>query len=140
MLGAFGALRASAARLVVRSPLAARTRPRALCNAANATKSEPEPNFLVRIQRQVANEIATANESPAKQFGFFGACCNWFLGLSAVYDATRKGPEVISLPMTGVMLCYSTLFGRWCGAPQSPTRLACGRRPNSRGLLSPHPA
>ena len=61
----------------------------------------------------MANEIATATASPAKTFGFFGACCNWFLGLSAVYDAANKGPEVISLKMTGVMLCYSTLFGRW---------------------------
>ena len=60
----------------------------------------PEPGFLLRIQQQVSNEIATANEHPAKLFGFIGACCNWFLGLSAVYDASSKGAEVISLPMT----------------------------------------
>ena len=53
-------------------------------------------------------------------YGFFGACCNWFLGLSAVYGAMREGPEVISLKMTGVMLCYSTLFGRWAGWAVTP--------------------
>ena len=57
-------------------------------------------------------QVTTFTESQGKLFGFFGACCNWFLGLSAVYGATSQGPEVISLPMTCVMLCYSTLFGR----------------------------
>jgi len=80
----------------------------------------PEPGFFARIQQQVLNEVSTANESPAKQFGFFGACCNWFLGLSAVYDASNKGAEVISLPMTCVMLSYSTLFGRWAGWAVTP--------------------
>jgi hypothetical protein len=37
-----------------------------------------------------------------------------------VYDASCKGPEVISLKMTGVMICYSTLFGRWAGWAVSP--------------------
>merc|ERR1719201_745252 len=73
------------------------------------------PRFITHIPKVVAEEIATCNTTPAKFCGFFGACCNWFLGLSAVYDATCKGPEVISLKMTGVMLCYSTLFGRWAG-------------------------
>jgi hypothetical protein len=108
------------AGLAGRSALPRAIRARCLCDAA---KPAAEPNVFVRIQRQVANEVATCNESPAKMFGFFGACCNWFLGLSAVYDATCKGPEVISLKMTGVMLCYSTLFGRWCvPAPRSSSR------------------
>merc|ERR1719454_729223 len=59
-------------------------------------------------------------DSKVKAFGFLGACCNWFLGLSAIYDASCKGPEVISLKMTGVMLCYSTLFGRWAGWAVTP--------------------
>jgi hypothetical protein len=63
----------------------------------------------------VAGEVSGASESPAKLYGFIGACCNWFLGLSAVYDASSKGPDVISLKMTCVMLCYSTLFARWAG-------------------------
>ena len=61
--------------------------------------------MFARIQQQVASEIAGANKTPAHFYGFFGACCNWFLGLSAVYDASCKGPEVISLKMSCVMLC-----------------------------------
>jgi len=75
----------------------------------------PEPGLISRLATQVANEVANANSSPAAKFGFFGACCNWFLGLSAVYDASQKGAEVISLPMTCVMICYSSLFARWGG-------------------------
>ena len=67
------------------------------------------------IVAQMAYEVAHCTHSPAKLFGFIGACCNWFLGLSAVYDASRLGPEVISLPMTLVMLAYSIIFCRWAG-------------------------
>lgn len=74
-----------------------------------------QPGVLSHIQTQLAYEVANANKTPAALFGFVGACCNWFLGLSAVYDASCKGPEVISLPMTGVLIAYSTLFGRWAG-------------------------
>jgi len=101
-----------------------------LCTAAEAAKpaARPppppppaaEPGLISRIQQQIVSEIGGANENPAKLYGFFGACCNWFLGLSALYDASTKGPEVISLKMTGVMLCYSTLFARWAGWAVSP--------------------
>lgn len=67
------------------------------------------------ITAQMAYEVTHCTASKAKFFGFVGACCNWFLGLSAVYDATRLGPEVISLPMTLVMLSYSIIFCRWAG-------------------------
>jgi len=76
--------------------------------------------MIGHIMQQVQSEVAGASASPAKLYGFVGACCNWFLGLSAMYDATTKGPEVISLKMTGVMLCYSTLFARWAGWAVSP--------------------
>jgi len=76
--------------------------------------------LFTHIQQQVATEISQANTHPAKLFGFVGACCNWFLGLSAIYDASNKGAEVISLKMTVVMLCYSTLFGRWAGWAVTP--------------------
>jgi hypothetical protein len=33
---------------------------------------------------------------------------------AAIYDASFKGPEVISLNMTPVMIVYSSLFARWC--------------------------
>eukprot|EP00325_Prymnesiales_sp_UTEX-LB-985_P002178 CAMPEP_0174706188 /NCGR_PEP_ID=MMETSP1094-20130205/9126_1 /TAXON_ID=156173 /ORGANISM="Chrysochromulina brevifilum, Strain UTEX LB 985" /LENGTH=273 /DNA_ID=CAMNT_0015904427 /DNA_START=25 /DNA_END=846 /DNA_ORIENTATION=- len=101
------ALRSTLARAATRSPLLARYR--SLCTPA------AEPGVLSKIQTQLSFELANANSSPAALYGFVGACCNWFLGLSAVYDASCKGPELISLPMTGVLICYSTLFGRWAG-------------------------
>merc|ERR1712125_67478 len=78
------------------------------------------PNFPARFGEQVKSELAGATKSKAYAFGFFGACCNWFLGGSAVLDAVNKGPEVISLPMTCVMLCYSSLFARWAGWAVGP--------------------
>lgn len=94
---------------------------RALCDKAAQSAPPPpppppaDPGLIGHIMQQVQSEVANASTNPANKFGFFGACCNWFLGLSAVYGAMREGPEVISLKMTGVMLCYSTLFGRWAG-------------------------
>ena len=67
------------------------------------------------IGTQLAYEVAHCTANKAKLFGFIGACCNWFLGLSALYDATQNGPENIALPMTLVMLAYSTVFARWAG-------------------------
>lgn len=110
----------------------------------NAPVTTPQPNLLMRgalaalglaallfafkpalfagvgacaggIGTQVAYEVSHCTASPAKLFGFIGACCNWFLGLSAVYDAMRLGPEVVSLPQTIVMLGYSIIFARWAG-------------------------
>jgi hypothetical protein len=108
--------RAAASRLgALRTPI--NTSRRLLCTP---TTPPADVGMIQRIQQQVASEIAGAQSSPAKFYGFFGACCNWFLGLSAVYDASSKGPEVISLKMTGVMICYSTLFGRWAGWAVTP--------------------
>ena len=93
---------------------------RMLCESAAKAPPAAEPGTLQRIQQQIVSEVSGASENPAKLYGFIGACCNWFLGLSAVYDATQKGPEVISLKMTCVMICYSTLFSRWAGWAVSP--------------------
>ena len=79
-----------------------------------------ETSLIGMIVAQVAMEVAKSTTHPAKFFGFMGACCNWFLGLSAVYDAARNGPEVIALPMTLAMLAYSLLFSRWAGWDVSP--------------------
>ena len=84
---------------------------RRLCTAP----PESSPGLVGHITQQVQSELANATKTSAHFYGFFGACCNWFLGISAVYDASSKGPEVISLKMTGVMLAYSTLFGAWAG-------------------------
>ena len=76
--------------------------------------------MLQRWRAQIASEIAGARTSQASLFGFAGGCCNWFLGMAAVYDASSKGPEVISLNMTFVMMGYSSLFARWAGWAISP--------------------
>lgn len=78
------------------------------------------PNFPKRFAEQVKGEISQSTSSKVHMCGFFGALCNWFLGISAVYDASQKGSEVISLPMTVVMICYSSLFARWAGWAVGP--------------------
>ena len=93
---------------------------------AAAGSGQPRPTSWEAIsRRRLSTQVTTFTESQGKLFGFCGACCNWFLGLSAVYDASSKGPELISLPMTCVMLCYSTLFGR-CAATRPPLALVVG--------------
>lgn len=85
------------------------------------------PNFPAKFGEQVGSELAGSTKSKVHLFGFVGGLCNWFLGLSAVYDASKKGPEVISMPMTMVMLCYSTLFARWAGWAVGPRNyILCG--------------
>jgi hypothetical protein len=85
------------------------------------------PNFPAKFGEQIASEVSGASKSKVHAFGFFGGLCNWFLGISAVYDASQKGPEVISLPMTCVMIGYSTLFGRWAGWAVGPRNyILCG--------------
>ena len=91
--------------------------------------------MLVRIYAQVTNELRTANEHPAKLFGFVGACCNWFLGLSAVYDASNKGAEVISLPMTCAAGTHPRLRAEWTVCLTTPgLRMDCVPA-HFRGLL-----
>ena len=88
--------------------------------AAAAPPGAEATNLVAKIIAQLAKEFANAGTHPAKFYGFLGACCNWFLGLSAVYDASQNGPEVIALPMTLAMLMYSLLFARWAGWDVSP--------------------
>lgn len=58
---------------------------------------------------------------------FWGPIANWGLVGSAVYDATNKGPEIISIPMTGTMIVYSSLFMRfaWAVSPRNYLLFAC---------------
>lgn len=58
---------------------------------------------------------------------FWGPVANWGLVIAAVADATTKGPEVISLPMTISMTVYSALFMRfaWVVQPRNYLLLAC---------------
>ena len=85
-----------------------------------APASPAATNLAAKIVDQLAYEVAHCTVSKAKFFGFCGACCNWFLGLSAVNDAINNGPEMISLQMTLAMLAYSLLFSRWAGWDVSP--------------------
>uniref|UniRef100_A0A7S2RP81 Mitochondrial pyruvate carrier n=1 Tax=Rhizochromulina marina TaxID=1034831 RepID=A0A7S2RP81_9STRA len=58
---------------------------------------------------------------------FWGPVANWGIVLSAAYDSYYKGPEIISLPMTGTMIVYSGLFMRfaWAVQPRNYLLLAC---------------
>lgn len=58
---------------------------------------------------------------------FWGPVANWGIVLSAAYDGFYKGPEIISLPMTGTMIVYSGLFMRfaWAVQPRNYLLLAC---------------
>jgi mitochondrial pyruvate carrier 1 len=52
---------------------------------------------------------------------------NWGLVGAAVYDASFKGPEIIDMNMTGVMIGYSSLFMRfaWRVQPRNYLLFAC---------------
>jgi hypothetical protein len=58
---------------------------------------------------------------------FWGPVANWGLVGSAAYDAYFKGPEIVSLTLTPVMMVYSGLFMRfaWCVNPRNYLLLAC---------------
>ena len=99
-----------------------------------APTSPAATNLVAIIADQLAYEVAHCTVSKAKFFGFCGACCNWFLGLSAVNDAFRNGPEMISLQMTLAMLAYSLLFSRWAG-----WELVKVTNPNTHPNSHPHP-
>ena len=87
----------------------------------------PAPtNLAAKIADQLAYEVAHCTVSKAKFFGFCGACCNWFLGLSAVNDAFRNGPEMISLQMT-------------CGTPSNTLNPNPNPNPNPSPNPNPHP-
>lgn len=70
---------------------------------------------------------ATNKEHGMLTTHFWGPVANWGLVLSAMYDASFKGPEVISLPMTGTLVVYSSLFMRfaWLVQPRNYLLFAC---------------
>lgn len=65
--------------------------------------------------------------SSATWWGGAGAIAGWGMTGAAIYDASNKGPEIISMNMTGVMLVYSSLFARWAFIvkPQNLMLCAC---------------
>lgn len=58
---------------------------------------------------------------------FWGPVANWGLVGAAVYDASFKGPDIIDMKMTGVMIGYSSLFIRfaWAVQPRNYLLFAC---------------
>jgi len=91
--------------MLIRSPTIALSRVRAT-----------GPNGALR---RLSSE-ATSKEAPKKGWwydpawwGMGGALAGWGMTGAAIYDASVKGPEVISMNMTGVMIVYSSLFCRW---------------------------
>ena len=70
-----------------------------------------------------AKEPAKGWWHSAQFWGGLGAAAGWGMTGSAIYDANLKGPEIISLNMTSVMLVYSSLFARWAWVVQ-PRNLA----------------
>mmetsp|Transcript_998 Transcript_998/g.2063 ORF Transcript_998/g.2063 Transcript_998/m.2063 type:complete len:265 (-) Transcript_998:198-992(-) len=58
---------------------------------------------------------------------FWGPVANWGLALSAVWDMSTSGPEVISVKMKVVMCAYSAMFMRfaWMVQPRNYILLSC---------------
>ncbi len=58
---------------------------------------------------------------------FWGPVANWGIVLAGVYDMSKKGPEVVSLPMTTTLCAYSALFMRfaWKVSPRNYLLFAC---------------
>mmetsp|Transcript_19989 Transcript_19989/g.28719 ORF Transcript_19989/g.28719 Transcript_19989/m.28719 type:complete len:252 (-) Transcript_19989:146-901(-) len=77
------------------------------------------------IRSIIAN--LTHPEHGWKTTHFWGPVANWGLVGAAVYDASFKGPEIIDVPMTGVMIGYSSLFMRfaWKVQPRNYLLFAC---------------
>jgi len=58
---------------------------------------------------------------------FWGPVANWGLSLSAIYDASTKGPEIINERMSATQVVYSGLFVRfaWCVQPRNYILFTC---------------
>lgn len=78
------------------------------------------------IAQQAISSI-TNPETGWKTTHFWGPVANWGLVVAAVYDASLKGPEVISVPMTASLCVYSMLFMRfaWLVQPRNYLLFAC---------------
>lgn len=81
---------------------------------------------ITSLVRNVAANLAHP-EHGWKTTHFWGPVANWGLVGAAVFDASFKGPEIIDVPMTGVMIGYSSLFMRfaWAVQPRNYLLFAC---------------
>jgi hypothetical protein len=104
------------------------------------TKSHYPSSILRQLSQTAAKEesatAASATTAAARPKGWWhsaefwgglGALAGWGMSGAAIYDAFQKGPEVISLTMTPVLIIYSTLFARWAWVvkPQNLALCAC---------------
>jgi hypothetical protein len=81
---------------------------------------------VTALVRNVAANLAHP-EHGWKTTHFWGPVANWGLVGAAVFDASFKGPEIVDMPMTGVMIGYSSLFMRfaWMVQPRNYLLFAC---------------
>ncbi|KAF4697300.1 Mitochondrial pyruvate carrier 2, variant 2 [Perkinsus olseni] len=58
---------------------------------------------------------------------FWGPVANWTIALAGITDLTTKGPEYISLQMTGTLCVYSAMFMRfaWMIRPRNYILFSC---------------
>lgn len=107
----------------------------------NVAKPTTAKTFITAPRGNMAWRTATNNSAKAtteaaadvgwwnsaKFWGGMGAVAGWGMTGAAIYDASSKGPEVVSLNMTGVMIVYSSLFARWAFivTPQNLALCAC---------------
>jgi hypothetical protein len=98
------------------------------------SNSRVRPFFLKKYKMSTnASESVVGGETKktwwnsAEFWGGAGALAGWGMTGAAIYDASQKGPEIISLNMTSVMLVYSSLFARWAWVvkPQNLMLAAC---------------
>ena len=80
--------------------------------------------------KETPKEAAKAGEKKgwwhsAELWGGLGAIAGWGMSGAAIYDASRQGPEVISLTMTPVLIVYSSLFARWAWVVKPQNLLLC---------------
>eukprot|EP00301_Raphidiophrys_heterophryoidea_P021918 c6198_g1_i2.p1 GENE.c6198_g1_i2~~c6198_g1_i2.p1 ORF type:complete len:278 (+),score=45.19 c6198_g1_i2:1-834(+) len=85
-------------------------------------RAQPTMNFF-----RLAKQAFLHPEHGWKTTHFWGPVANWGLVVAAAYDATTRGPEIISLPMTANLCVYSMLFMRfaWMVQPRNYLLLTC---------------
>lgn len=74
---------------------------------------QPPPPPAAAAEATVETKANSGWWSSAEFWGFWGGIAGWGMSASAIYDASKQGPEVISLSMTPVLIVYSSLFARW---------------------------
>lgn len=107
-------------------PIPAQGLPSALQHLPSVAVSALRASAPSLPRRLMTTDAAAVKETwwtSASFWGGLGAAAAWGMTGSAIYDAYFKGPELISLTMTPVLIVYSSLFARWAWVVQ-PRNLA----------------